>query len=300
MLKKAISHLGIFLLSIISYLPFSVLYLIADVVYLLLYYVVGYRKKVVRENLKNALPERSPEELRKIEKVFFRYLASLMLEVVKTNSISRKELQKRFIITNKHLIEDYLKQGRGVLVCSAHYGNWEWGTLAFGASLSATLYPIYKPLANQVFDNWFMKMRSKFGNRMTAMRHTLRVLKETENIPSVMAFGNDQSPRGKDVQYWTTFLNQPSSIQLGIEKIAIKTDRPVFYMKVKYLKRGYYEVDCVPLCLNPKETAEFEITELHTKFLEQIIKEEPAYWLWSHRRWKHQPKVSSSYATEVV
>ncbi|RZL19684.1 MAG: lauroyl acyltransferase, partial [Pedobacter sp.] len=100
-----------------------------------------------------------------------------------------------------------------------------------------------------------------------------------------------------DVQYWTTFLNQPSSIQLGIEKIAVKTDRPVFYIKLKYLKRGYYTIDCVPLCLNPKETAEFEITELHTKFLEQIIREEPAYWLWSHRRWKHQPKTVSAPTT---
>ncbi|RYG10993.1 MAG: lauroyl acyltransferase, partial [Chitinophagaceae bacterium] len=153
---------------------------------------------------------------------------------------------------------------------------------------------IYKPLANKMFDDWFMKMRCKFGNRMIAMRQTLRTLKETEHTPTVMAFGNDQSPRGKDVQYWTTFLNQPSSIQLGIEKIAVKTNRPVFYIKLKYIKRGYYALDCVPLCLNPSETKEFEITELHTRFLEQIIRDEPAYWLWSHRRWKHKPNVGEN------
>lgn len=300
MLKNAISYLGIFLLSVISYLPFPILYLIADVVYILLYYVVGYRKKVVRQNLERALPELGVAERRKIEKVFYRYLASVMLEIVKMSSMSKKELQKRFTITNLNLIEDYLKQNRSVLVCSAHYGNWEWGTLALGAATSATLYPIYKPLANEVMGNWFMKMRTKYGNKMTAMRQTLRTLKETENTPGIMAFASDQSPRGKDAQYWTTFLHQPSSIQLGIEKIAIKTNRPVFFIKLKYLKRGYYTVDCVPLCLNPRETAEFEITESHTRFLEQIIRDEPAYWLWSHRRWKHQPKADFAVSSEIA
>jgi KDO2-lipid IV(A) lauroyltransferase len=125
---------------------------------------------------------------------------------------------------------------------------------------------------------------------MIAMRQTFRALQATKDITTIFSFGNDQAPTREESNYWTTFLNQHTAIQLGIEKIARKTNRPVFYLRVNVLKRGYYEVECVPLCLNPAETAEFEITEMHTRFLEQIIRDEPAYWLWSHRRWKHQPQ----------
>lgn len=289
MLKKGFTHLGIFFIATLSLLPMSVLYLFADGLYVLLYYVVRYRRKVVRTNLLNALPEKNLDEIKQIEKKFFRYLASLIFEIVKLNSISKEEVLKRFVFRNKALIDSYLMRGESVLVCSAHYGNWEWGTLSCGLHFEATQYPIYKPLNNKSFDDWFKKIRSKFGNKMIAMRQTFRALQASKDETTIFSFGNDQAPTREESNYWTTFLNQSTAIQLGIEKIAKKTNRPVFYLKVKVIKRGYYEVDCVPLCLNPAETKEYEITEQHTRFLEQIIRDEPAYWLWSHRRWKHQP-----------
>ncbi|WP_316802194.1 lysophospholipid acyltransferase family protein [Pedobacter nototheniae] len=290
MIKKGFSYLGIFFLSILSLLPLSVLYVIADVVYVLLYHVFGYRKKIVRQNLQKSFPEKTLTEIVLIEKQYYKYLADLILEVVKMPAISKSTLHKRYKFNGLNQLTGYFKENKGVLICSAHYGNWEWGTLALGLSLPVNHYPIYKPLTNAIFDQWFLKVRSRFGNRMVSMRKTLRIIGETQNEASIFSFGNDQSPTVNDLHYWTTFLNQPASIQLGIEKIAKKTNRPVFYLKVKVLKRGYYEVDCIPLCLEPAKTSEFEITELHTRILERNIQESPPFWLWSHRRWKHKPK----------
>lgn len=248
-----------------------------------------YRRKVVKANLTNAFPEKSKAEILSIEKEYYHFLASLIVEIVKMNTITKKDLLKRFRFINTYRIEKHLKNGQSILVCAAHYGNWEWGTLAMGLVFSAKNYPIYKPLSNPVINSWLKQVRSRFGNTMVAMRQTLRALQANANHPSIFSFGNDQAPTKNESHYWIRFLNQPTSVQLGIEKIAKKTNRPIFYLKVKVLKRGYYEVDCVPLCENPKETAEFEITSIHTHFLEKVIKESPAYWLWSHKRWKHQP-----------
>lgn len=293
MIKKGISQLGIFFLGVLSLLPLSILYALADAVYVLIYYVFGYRKKVVRKNLLLALPEKTLNEVIQIEKRFYRYLSSLIFEILKMNNISKNEIERRFVFKNKELPLSYLNRGKSILICSAHYGNWEWGTLGIGLNFPGDHYPIYKPLSNPVFDNWFKKIRSQFGNKLIAMRQTMRALAASKGKPSMFSFGNDQAPSKDESHYWTSFLHQQASIQLGIEKIAVKTNQPVFYFKIKVLKRGYYEVDCVPLCLNPAATRPYEITELHTRFLEEMIREEPAYWLWSHRRWKYKPNANA-------
>lgn len=290
MIKKSFSYIGVFFLSFLSLLPLSLLYSIAAFCYYLLYYVIGYRKKVVRENLMNAFPEKSLEEIIKIEKKFFRYLSDLVFEVIKMSSISQAELRKRFKFSNLDLVEAYFNRGESVLACTGHYGNWEWGMLALGIHLSKTAYVIYKPLNNSIFGDWFYKMRSKFGNEFIAMRQTLRVLTTVKNEPTMFCFASDQSPVRGESHYWIDFLNQPTSALLGLEKIALQTNRPIFYFRLKVIKRGYYEVNCVPVCLKPDETSGHQITDMHFALLEDIIKEEPAYWLWSHRRWKNKPE----------
>jgi len=294
MINKGLSKMGIFLLNMLSLLPLFILYRLADAFYVLIFYVFGYRRKVVRENLVNAFPEKNTAEINAIEKRFYKFFSSLFIEVIKMKSISKKELNKRVKFKNTDLVEAYLKNNESVLFCSSHYGNYEWVCMAIGLNFSGEHYPIYKPLSSEAFDNWFLTMRSKFGNHMVSMRQTLRAIQSSKNKPTMFTFGSDQAPSKDESNYWTTFLNQESSIQLGVEKIARKTNRPVFYLKINYLKRGYYEVDCVPICLNPAETAEFEITEMHTHFLEDMIKEAPAYWLWSHRRWKYKPEQKIS------
>ncbi|MEE1946793.1 lysophospholipid acyltransferase family protein [Pedobacter sp. KR3-3] len=294
MLARVLSYFGIFLLTLLSLLPLSVLYIIAWIFYFFVYAVFGYRKKIVRANLRKVFPEKSEAELLCIEKKYYAYLTALVVEIIKMRSISKAELQRRFRFKNIEVLEEYFKKGQSVLICSAHYGNWEWGTLSFGLAISAQNYPIYKPLKDVVFDCWLRKVRSRFGNKMIAMNQTLRALQANKTEATVFCFGNDQSPSKDELNYWTTFLGQPSAVQLGIEKIAKKTNRPVFYLKTTVLKKGYYEVECVPLCLDPAAAAEFEITELHVRLLEKIILEEPAYWLWSHRRWKHQKPALSA------
>ncbi len=298
MIQKGFSYLGMLFLNALSLLPLGILYLMADLFYVLIYQVFGYRKKVVRTNLQNAFPEKSEVEIIAIEKKFFRFLAALIFEVIKMRSISKKELNKRVKFTNVDLVEAYLKNNESVLFCSSHFANYEWVCMAIGMAFSGEHYAIYKPLSNELFDRWFFNMRSRFGNQMISMRQTLRAIQSTKGHPTMFTFGSDQAPSKEDSLYWTTLLHQETSVQLGIEKIAKKTNRPVFYLKINYIKRGYYEVDCVPICLEPAKTAEFEITELHTRFLEDMIKADPAYWLWSHRRWKYKPEKNHSKDNE--
>jgi len=288
MIKKSFSYIGVVFLSFLSLLPMPLLYLISAMCYYMLYYLTGYRRAVVRENLINSFPEKSVQELIVIEKEFYRYLSDLSVEIIKMASISEKEIRKRVKFTNLHLIEAYFKRGESVLACTGHYGNWEWGMMSLGLNLSEKAYVIYKPLNNGIFDDWFLKIRSKFGNTGVPMRQTLRMLTTVKNEPSMFCFASDQSPVRGESHYWIDFLNQDTAALLGLEKIALQTNRPIFYFKLKYIKRGYYEVDCVPICPKPEQTEKHEITDTHFRFLEDIIKEEPSYWLWSHRRWKNK------------
>ncbi|MFD0941307.1 lysophospholipid acyltransferase family protein [Pedobacter boryungensis] len=287
MIKKGFSHIGIFFLSILSLLPLPVLYFFARLLYYPLYYIIGYRKAVVRGNLVKSFPEKNREEIINIEKTFYKYLADLIFEIVKMGSISKKELRKRVKFHNLEAIETYFKKGESVLACTGHYCNWELSMLALGDAASATEYVIYKPINNEVFENWFNKIRTRFGNVFVAMRQTLRAIIATKDTPTMFCFASDQTPVKHETQYVLEFLNQRTAVLLGLEKIALQTNRPIFYFEVKRVKRGYYEVEVMPLCLNPKETQGHEITDLLFEFLEKTIKHEPAFWLWSHRRWKY-------------
>ena len=286
MIKKGFSHISIFFLYLLSLLPFPLMYFFARLLYYPLYYLVCYRKNVVRDNLAKSFPEKSLDERIKIEKTFFKYLANLIFEIIKMTTISKSELQKRVKFNNLHHIENYFNRGESVLACTGHYGNWELCMLALGINASATEYVIYKPIQNEVFENWFHKIRTQYGNLFVAMRQTLRMVVATKDKPTMFCFASDQTPVREEIQYTLNFLNQPTAVLLGLEKIALQTNRPIFYFDVKVVKTGYYEVNCLPLCLNPKATKDHEITDLLFEFLANTIKNEPAYWLWSHRRWK--------------
>jgi KDO2-lipid IV(A) lauroyltransferase len=286
MIKKGFSYIGIFFLYLLSLFPLPLLYVFASGLYGLLYYVIGYRRKVVRKNLVNSFPQKSMEEIIAIEKTFYKYLANLIFEIIKMMSISRSELLKRVKFKNLDLIESYFSKGESVLACTGHYGNWELCMLALGANISATAYVIYKPLTSPEFENWFHQIRTRYGNIFVAMRQTLRMVVSTKDQSTMFCFASDQTPVREEAQYSLEFLNQPTAVLLGLEKIALQTNRPIFYFDVINVKRGYYEVECVPLCLNPKATEGHEITELLFQFLAKTINKEPAYWLWSHRRWK--------------
>lgn len=289
MIKKGIARIGVFILFLISLLPFQFLLFFARLLYYLVYYLIGYRKNVVRENLTNSFPKKTASEIIKIEKDYFKYLCDLIFEIIQLTSISEAELDKRVKFKGIELLNPYFERNESILACTGHYGNWELGMMALGLKINCKTLVIYKPINNKVMEDWFQNFRTKYGNIFVAMRQTLRAIATYKHEASILCFASDQSPTREESKYFLPFLNQPTPALLGLEKIAKQTNRPIFYFKVTVIKRGYYHVDILPMCLEPAKTEEFEITNLQFKYLEDIINKNPQYWLWSHRRWKLKP-----------
>lgn len=278
-------------LYLISALPFPVFYLLSDGVYFLLYRVIGYRKKVVYENLKNSFPNKTHQELKHIEKQFYKYLCDLFLETLKTLTISKEEAIKRcaFNDKTKAIFKELNDRKQSCILVMGHFGNWEWAGNSFSLINPQQLYVIYHPLSNKHFDKLMYDMRTRFGTKLYAMKEAMREMIRNRNEVNATAFIADQTPSPEGA-YWTTFLNQDTPVFWGTEKIAQKLNYPVVYVTVNRIKRGYYEVNTEYLVMDPKSTKEGEISELHTRKLEQDIIAQPEIWLWSHRRWKHQRK----------
>lgn len=286
------------ILYLISLLPFWLIYLFADGIYFLLYYVTHYRRKVVDENLLNAFPKKSEQERRVIRKQYFHYLADLLAESIKLVTISEKEVAKRVQVTNPELITDAFKSGQSVLGILGHYGNWELGALRFSQLFNEPRIIVYKPLSNKFFDNFSIKMRSRFGATLVDMKGITRKLLQYRNQRTVTVLVGDQTPAKSEIKYFTEFLNQQTAVFLGVEKLAKFTNSMVVFCDVRRIKRGYYQCSFIPMFTEPKATAEYEITNSHVQYLEKVIQNEPQYWLWSHRRWKFKPediKESAAY-----
>lgn len=293
MIIKGLSRIGVFFLYLISLLPFWLLYTISDVVYIVLYYILNYRKSVVQENLINSFPEKTDMERKIIEKKYYRYLGDLIVESIKSLTISKKEVMRRMLPANIHtdqLVTDFFAQGRSILGVAGHYGNWEWAALSCSMMTDKEKIIVYKPLANTVFDQLFNHSRSRFGAETVAMKDIFRRLVKTRDQRSFTILLSDQTPVQESVQYFTRFLNQPTAVFLGVEKLAKALNSAVVFCDIKCIERGYYTYNFIPITPDPKNTAEHEITNMHVAHLEKTIKEIPQYWLWSHRRWKFKPK----------
>ena len=290
---KVLSYIVYGLVKLISYLPFSVLYVFSDIVFFFVNYILRYRRKVITINLKNSFPEKSDEEIHKIRREFYSHFCDTFIETIKMWSISEEEMKKRCKFLNPEVFDVYKEQNKNVITILGHYGNWEWLS-SFALWRDANYLPVYKPLHNKVFDNMFLKIRKRFGAIPVAKDDTLRTMiryRNEEKLSATVLIG-DQTPKKNSISYWTKFLNQDTAILIGTERIAKKLDQAIIFIKMNKIKRGYYEVDLIPLFDNPKETEEFEISEKHTRVLENIIKENPAYWLWSHKRWKHKKETA--------
>lgn len=276
-------------LYLISLLPFPILYILSDFVFVLLYYVIGYRKKVVTQNLKNSFPKKSEKEIIEFRRKFYHYLCDLFLETFKTLSISRENMVKhcRMNDASVTLLQKYNDEKKSVILVLGHLGNWEWGGNAFSLMCRQQLYVIYHPLENKYFNTLIIGMRTRFGTRLIEMKNTFRDMVENKKIVSATAFITDQTPQPENA-YWTNFLNQDTPVFRGTEKISLKLNYPIIFINVKKIKRGYYELSAETLCENPSATSEGEISEMHTKKLEEEILKNPENWLWSHRRWKHK------------
>lgn len=288
-MKALTYYLTLPFLYLLSILPSWIFYGVADFFFVLLYYVIGYRRKVVMQNLRNAFPEKTAPELKKLEATFYRYLCDLLLETFKTLTISRNAMLRRCrLAPQAHAIFDaYAQTGQSVIIVMGHFGNWEWAGNTFSILGRHHLYVIYHPLTNKYFNRLIVSMRTRFGTGLIEMKNTVRDMLSKRAELSATAFIADQTPPPEGA-YWTRFLNQDTPIFRGTEKIARKLNYPVIYVSVKRLKRGHYEIQAEKLVEEPAKTADGEISELHTRRLEQDIISQPEIWLWSHRRWKHK------------
>ena len=285
MLKNLPTRLSIFCLTVLSLLPFWALFVLSDLLFFILFYVLKYRKAVVEENLSKSFPTKTSAERDIIAKQYFMYLADLIMETIKMVSISAEEAKKRFRILNPELLNHYVSQKRNVCVVAGHYGNWEMANVV-GFCTDKKKLVIYKPLTNKIFDEFLNNVRSRFSVIMVPMKGIMRKMVELRNEPSISFYLSDQTPVYHEAKYFTDFLNQKTAVFLGVEKIAKTTNSVVVFSKVTLTKRGYYVCEFIPLVEEPQKTEEFEITRIHVKFLENIINKTPQYWIWSHKRWK--------------
>lgn len=282
-----------FFVYLISLLPFWALYALSDVLYVLLYHVIGYRKSVVYENLRNAFPEKTDKERRRIARRFYRFLPDLVVEAFKMRTISAREAEKRMVIYGIEELERHFAAGKGVVGVTAHYANWELGIHRLSLLTQHPVLIIYKPLHNKAVDTVYNAVRSRFGAIMVPMKQTLRKIVEYRQQPHISIFVADQTPTHKDTDYFIPFLNQDTLVYTGAEKIAKMTNFPVVFCHIDRVRRGYYSCTFTTLVENPAEVPGHGITDKHNSFTEAIIRGKPEWWLWSHRRWKRKPKATN-------
>ena len=277
----------------VSILPFWVLYILSDFIYLLIYYVIGYRKKVVYENLQKSFPNKSKEEIHVIAEKFYRYFPDLIVESIKMRSITSKQVLDRIELINLNIIENYFKQGKAVIGVTAHYGNWELGIHRMSLMTKEPKLIIYKPLNNKIFNEVFNAMRMRFGATMVPMKQILRHLVKLRGVPNMSIFVADQTPLYQDSDYFLEFLNQETLVYTGVERIAKMNNSPIVFCEIRRKpQRGKYYCRFTTLVEDPSSYEPYEITKMHNAFTEKIIQEEPQYWLWTHRRWKRKRRTS--------
>lgn len=272
---------------VVSWLPFRLLYLLSDVMFLLVYRIFGYRKSVVTANLERSFPEKSSDEIAAIRRGYYRYFCDLVLETIKTLSISPAAVNERFSFGDMSSFEHCFKKKQSVIIVMGHLGNWELCGAYFSQLPLHQLYVLYHPLANKHFDGLVYRMRTRLGTRLYPMKSAFRGMVKNRKELTATAFIADQTPSPANA-YWMTFLNQDTAVFKGTETIARKLDYPVIYLSVIRERRGHYRIHGELLAEHPRDLPENALTELHTKRLEQDIIDHPETWLWSHRRWKHK------------
>ncbi|HOZ40628.1 MAG: lysophospholipid acyltransferase family protein [Flavobacteriales bacterium] len=272
----------------ISLLPFPLLYLLSDGIYFLIYKVLGYRKEVVMNNLRNSFPEKDEAELKAIASKFYRWFCDLTLETLKTLTISPEEVRKRVEFRGKDILQQYAQEKRSVILVLGHYGNWELAGARYSQERDIPqLYVIFHPLANARFDRLMHHMRTRHGTKLYTMRETSKAMIRDRDLLTATAFIADQTP-SPERAYWMNFLNQDTPVFQGTEGLARKLDKPVIYISITRPERGYYCMSMETLVADPTHTRDGEITEVHTRRLERDIRKYPELWLWTHRRWKHR------------
>ncbi|MDZ7778194.1 MAG: lysophospholipid acyltransferase family protein [Bacteroidales bacterium] len=288
---KKVAHFIAFLFfllfaGIFALIPFRILYIISDGVFVILYHLAGYRKKVVSQNLARSFPDKEKAELKKIEKAYFRHLSDLLVESVKGFTMPKKSVIRRHRLSDNGMGNAYTKQNQSFMVVVGHFNNWEWGSMSGGLQLNAPVMVLYKPLSNPFIDRFLEKRRKSFGSELVSIRQTARAFEKRKNEPYAYILAADQNPGKTKNVHWVRFLNQDTACLHGPETYARRYNLPVIYLEIQKVKRGHYVMIPELLTNNPSELPEGEIIRRYMKSLEQSIRKQPEFWLWSHRRWK--------------
>ena len=280
------------LLLLVSILPFRLLYMVSDIVYLLIFYVIGYRRKTVRENLTLVFPEKPITEIKQIEKKFYKHMCDMFLEMIKSMSASKKEIAKRFVITNPEEFKRLESLDKSIITMFGHYASYEW-SMVVENYINFKGYGVYKKIKNDYFDALVRRIRSKYNTTLITTKETRQVMTDLNRKGEkyMIGFLSDQSPKYYTNNHWATFMNIKVPTFVGAEVLAKKLDMTVIYLKISKVKRGYYEAEVMTLTENPKAKENFEITDLFLEQLEDQIKAAPEYYLWTHKRWKHRNKA---------
>ena len=275
------------MILLLAIMPFSIIYIFSDMLYILIYHVIGYRRRVVLENLRSSFPSKTPDEIRQLAEKFYRHLCDISLESLKGFTMSPEEFTARHYTRNPELAHQYLEAGVSVISVPGHYNNWEWGSMSAGIQIAYPVVALYKPMSNKLVDNYIRQHRSKFNTRLASICDTAKTFNELSANPHAYILAADQSPSNTKDCFWFDFLNHDTAWLPGPEKYARKYNWPVVYVDIQKVKRGFYELDLVLLTDNPSSLHPGEITRLYAGHLQKSILNEPAHWLWSHRRWKH-------------
>ncbi len=283
------------LLWFISILPYRLFYWVSDFFFFLIYRVVGYRKKVVYDNLKLVFPEKSEDEIKQIRYDFFSHMCDMFMEMVKTMNLSKEEVAKRYKVTNIEVLQEIEKTKSVLIVCS-HYANWEWN-VSINNYVQSKGYAVYQKIGNDYFDKWIKRVRERWNTTLITQKQTVKtvVRDKRDGITGVFGMVSDQSPQAHRAQYWKEFMGIKVPIFNGAELMARKMDLAVVFLKVSKVKRGFYQAELIPITTSGSQTEKNEITDTFLRFTEKQIREKPEHYLWTHRRWKHRDKVPPQF-----
>lgn len=277
---------------LLSILPLRVLYVLSDIVFVLIYHIFGYRKKVVHSNLKLSFPNKSEKKLLVIQKKFYHHFVDIFIEMIKSFTISKKEILKRYKYTNIEVINSLEERGKSIVIMGAHYNNWEW-IITLNKYVKSKTFAAYIKINNKYFEKQMLRSRENLGTNFIQTTKFVSVIEsnQAKKVLSIYGLLSDQSPQLHKAKYFKEFMGVKAPIHTGAEFLARRFDCAVVLMKTKKIKRGYYETTFELLAENPNDFKDYQITDLFLEKIEKQIREKPQYYFWSHKRWKHSHEI---------
>lgn len=288
-MKQTLFLADMWILKLLSRIPLHQLYRVSDFLFFIAFHVLRYRRMVVQQNLANSFPDRTSAELAKYERQFYKNLADYGVETLRLLSMPEEELKERMIFKNASIVKDHARQGQSILLLASHQFNWEWLLVSGSVSLGIPIDFVYQPQNSKLFNEFSLMSRTRFGAHAIRRETVGREAMKRKGIVRGTAIVADQFPGHSNFRrYWTTFLGQRTAFFQGISQLAVLTQSPAYYAAITKVKRGYYEVELIPIAVPPYDKKSSEVViDNYVVQTEKVIRAHPEGWLWSHKRWKN-------------